>query len=246
MDFGWCISIHALLAESDSALAPKQNPTEHFYPRSPCGERRFGPGVGGAQQRISIHALLAESDPWYISLEDWQTSLFLSTLSLRRATIIQEITVLAIAISIHALLAESDRFCPTCQWRRSVISIHALLAESDIICLSFFGKIIDFYPRSPCGERPSILHKILADWGFLSTLSLRRATSTGGESIHKLTHFYPRSPCGERQAGQLQQRNARYISIHALLAESDRDNTQDATPICISIHALLAESDPGT
>ena len=40
LDFGWCISIHALLAESDSALAPKQNPTEHFYPRSPCGERQ--------------------------------------------------------------------------------------------------------------------------------------------------------------------------------------------------------------
>ena len=103
------ISIHALLAESDlptasawtlggvflSTLSLRRatpwhgvviTSLHHFYPRSPCGERRFGPGVGGAQQRISIHALLAESDPWYISLEDWQTSLFLSTLSLRRAT----------------------------------------------------------------------------------------------------------------------------------------------------------------
>ena len=176
LDFGWCISIHALLAESDSALAPKQNPTEHFYPRSPCGERRFGPGVGGAQQRISIHALLAESDPWYISLEDWQTSLFLSTLSLRRATIIQEITVLAIAISIHALLAESDRFCPTCQWRRSVISIHALLAESDLCppAVAAVGVTIS-------------IHALLAesDGGKCQDLSLD-------------THFYPRSPCGER------------------------------------------------
>ena len=34
--------------------------------------------------------------------------IFLSTLSLRRATIEQEIAVLAITISIHALLAESD------------------------------------------------------------------------------------------------------------------------------------------
>ena len=103
------ISIHALLAESDPQTMSKMSKPHvflstlslrratpwhgvvitslhHFYPRSPCGERRFGPGVGGAQQRISIHALLAESDPWYISLEDWQTSLFLSTLSLRRAT----------------------------------------------------------------------------------------------------------------------------------------------------------------
>ena len=80
----------------------------HFYPRSPCGERRFGPGVGGAQQRISIHALLAESDPWYISLEDWQTSLFLSTLSLRRATVYLDAVRVPWVISIHALLAESD------------------------------------------------------------------------------------------------------------------------------------------
>ena len=77
-----------------------------------------------------------------------------------------------------------------------------------------------FYPRSPCGERPSILHKILADWGFLSTLSLRRATvqiviivvdtlisihALLAESDHKPNQhktdqgdFYPRSPCGER------------------------------------------------
>ena len=34
------ISIHALLAESDSALAAEENPTQYFYPRSPCGERR--------------------------------------------------------------------------------------------------------------------------------------------------------------------------------------------------------------
>ena len=34
---------------------------------------------------------------------------------------------------------------------------------------------------------------------FLSTLSLRRATATGGESAHTLTHFYPRSPYGERR-----------------------------------------------
>ena len=80
----------------------------YFYPRSPCGERRFGPGVGGAQQRISIHALLAESDPWYISLEDWQTSLFLSTLSLRRATVYLDAVRVPWVISIHALLAESD------------------------------------------------------------------------------------------------------------------------------------------
>ena len=34
----------------------------HFYPRSPCGERRDVIAVMTEAQSISIHALLAESD----------------------------------------------------------------------------------------------------------------------------------------------------------------------------------------
>ena len=57
--------------------------------------------------------------------------------------------------------------------------------------------------------------------GFLSTLSLRRATGhrTNGNSSD--TYFYPRSPCGERLATALNQYLKEQISIHALLAESD-------------------------
>ena len=80
-------------------------------------------------EQISIHALLAESDrregPRCQGLSE-----FLSTLSLRRATMATPITPTYENISIHALLAESDT------WQRGsrvtyVISIHALLAESD-------------------------------------------------------------------------------------------------------------------
>ena len=35
------ISIHALLAESDPQCVTSFNGKEYFYPRSPCGERRF-------------------------------------------------------------------------------------------------------------------------------------------------------------------------------------------------------------
>ena len=55
-----------------------------------------------------------------------------STLSLRRAT----------------LRAVAPRFAAR-------ISIHALLAESDCTLGSFTGSLVDFYPRSPCGERLS-------------------------------------------------------------------------------------------
>ena len=37
-----------------------------------------------------------------------------------------------------------------------------------------------------------------------------------------LQHFYPRSPCGERPATEQPKQQTAEISIHALLAESDR------------------------
>ena len=127
------------------------------------------------------------------------SSVFLSTLSLRRAT------------------GEPAR--PV---QRSNISIHALLAESDSHTFNLTRFQCYFYPRSPCGERLASsvvlsntitisIHALLAEsdrsasiwldrWRtFLSTLSLRRATSspTGGQL--GTVYFYPRSPCGERR-----------------------------------------------
>ena len=80
---------------------------EHFYPRSPCGERQFCALVPCHNVEISIHALLAESDcprqPYCrrprnfyprspcgerqdADLVNFVNRIFLSTLSLRRAT----------------------------------------------------------------------------------------------------------------------------------------------------------------
>ena len=56
---------------------------------------------------------------------------------------------------------------------------------------------------------------------FLSTLSLRRATSSRPKTIRRSKYFYPRSPCGERPASPLALFSSFCISIHALLAESD-------------------------
>ena len=56
------ISIHALLAESDEMPIYGTGDYEHFYPRSPCGERRYTPRSRRRFPDISIHALLAESD----------------------------------------------------------------------------------------------------------------------------------------------------------------------------------------
>ena len=62
-------------------------------------------------------------------------------------------------------------------------------------------------------------------------------------AVGRARYFYPRSPCGERLSTLHHIFKLFPISIHALLAESDRTPTTVLTLICISIHALLAESD---
>ena len=80
------ISIHALLAESDMLWPVHLARGLDFYPRSPCGERRYLINTYHRIFGISIHALLAESDLYTLTRCASQR-LFLSTLSLRRATL---------------------------------------------------------------------------------------------------------------------------------------------------------------
>ena len=62
------------------------NAKPNFYPRSPCGERLLTDDVSTGGKIISIHALLAESDCLFCVKLLLQL-IFLSTLSLRRATL---------------------------------------------------------------------------------------------------------------------------------------------------------------
>ena len=196
-DFG-VISIHALLAESDSA---RPETRQHDV--------------------ISIHALLAESDSARPKLAN--TMLFLSTLSLRRATLQFAAPAQAYAISIHALLAESDGGCPYSMPPASQTFLSTLsLRRATCAGSCPVRRGIYFYPRSPCGERHISVVSFGARIEFLSTLSLRRATAQRKIhrpvyliSIHALlaesdrpaprgrcghADFYPRSPCGERRS----------------------------------------------
>ncbi len=130
----------------------------------------------------------------------------------------------SVGISIHALLAESDEQTQTFEIAALCISIHALLAESDIknspALLSNNQFLSTLSLRRATYNKSMLLHLHI----FLSTLSLRRATSAGVNSMLTLIHFYPRSPCGERRSAWVQEFPELYISIHALLAESDVPN----------------------
>ena len=101
------ISIHALLAESDRTPASRLSQQSNFYPRSPCGERRRFPPDTGAQEvflsTLSLRRATRIIDPTF------GQEVFLSTLSLRRATTQMQAAFKGPEISIHALLAESDQ-----------------------------------------------------------------------------------------------------------------------------------------
>ena len=167
------ISIHALLAESDSADYSCHN-----------------------VRPISIHALLAESDS-----EDRQRAKhhteFLSTLSLRRATksiinsIMQRNNFYPRSPCGERQLTmifgkKGSDFYPRspCGERRA-------------------GKLnntrtLHFYPRSPCGER----RKIGTEFAYVKDISIHALLAESDCCSFRYSasrrHFYPRSPCGER------------------------------------------------
>ena len=197
------ISIHALLAESDCQPCDRRNPLFNFYPRSPCGERQANPSLYDPARTISIHALLAESDkPCRWSISACRNFYPRSPCGERRSNSARSTS--PGRISIHALLAESDRQPAQLLHKPRMISIHALLAESDVFHFVHAHNVIgflstlslrratwllhrvhtqrrNFYPRSPCGERPSRRRVSGSNSAFLSTLSLRRATVPKGQ-----------------------------------------------------------------
>ena len=147
----------------------------YFYPRSPCGERHTEIDLNGV------------------------ADLFLSTLSLRRAT-----------AGAKATANATWNFYPRspCGERRayslpsstiSTISIHALLAESDD------------------ADRAALCERCI----FLSTLSLRRATTNIREGVTVLGVFLSTLSLRRATSAMALNNDFRQISIHALLAESD-------------------------
>ena len=124
---------------------------------------------------------------------------FLSTLSLRRATVQTAPSYPAVGISIHALLAESDPLTLPSRFTALAFLSTLSLRRATLKPAEFVPTQTDFYPRSPCGERLTAnvdgfywwvisIHALLAE-SDLSRVTVSYAPST--------------------------------ISIHALLAESD-------------------------
>ena len=125
---------------------------DYFYPRSPCGER----------QSIFKNSILS--------------SLFLSTLSLRRATPLQRFG-----------WALNHNFYPRSPCGERLFD------------LSYEKATKNFYPRSPCGERPGKGQSSGARIVISIHALLAESDNQHPPGTTRTTYFYPRSPCGERR-----------------------------------------------
>ena len=170
----------------------------HFYPRSPCGERPLVHQLRGlADVSISIHALLAESDHNTRNNCIGYCDFYPRSPCGERPFLPH--MPMAAFCHFYPRSPCGERLVPACcssRWRNY------------------------FYPRSPCGERRRQVSRLIIGYTFLSTLSLRRATTAFSMygalpaflstlSLRRATSayvrvtqrqrdFYPRSPCGER------------------------------------------------
>ena len=191
---------------------------------------------------ISLHALLTESDAKLTQKFEIRSK-FLSTLSLRRATPINDSITLQYTNFYPrspcgerqqnpTQKREAKAFLSTLSLRRATAG-----AGNNTIRISYF------YPRSPCGERPDTGKHLKVIKIFLSTLSLRRATRYGKpidvQLVFLSTLSLRRATAGTAQGHT---RNAKFLSTLSLRrATNTRCNVN--LMFAISIHALLAESD---
>ena len=191
------ISIHALLAESDSNGSDFLRKVKtYFYPRSPCGERQPTPGRDD-ENNVFLSTLSLRRATSGHDTGGRIRQRFLSTLSLRRAT------------CVCWMVPSRLLFLSTLSLRRATGGTESIAAE-----------VSHFYPRSPCGERQPTPGRDDENNVFLSTLSLRRATKSNKLAEQKLV-FLSTLSLRRATVGQNRLRQKLAISIHALLAESD-------------------------
>ena len=103
------------------------------------------------------------------------TASFLSTLSLRRATLAMGLSTKSISNFYPRSPCGERLFLRSGPMTRRYFYPRSPCGERRA-APTFTDQRLNFYPRSPCGERQLILPSRFTTLAFLSTLSLRRAT----------------------------------------------------------------------
>ena len=190
------ISIHVPLAGNVFIQWKRYYYTTYFYPRSPCGERQAAETEMKRVLDISIHVPLAGNVSVDFALHSPHRVLFLSTFPLRgTSSAIVRVSPLYVRISIHVPLAGN------------VPAVN-----------SGFKPKRNFYPRSPCGERPDKFRVVVVGIVFLSTFPLRGTSAMCSQSALTNCIFLSTFPLRGTSALQSQQGAVLHISIHVPLA----------------------------
>ena len=148
------------------------------------------------------------------------TPIFLSTLSLRRAT--------SCGLASHQI---QKHFYPRspCGERHTKREVAKRTTDN-------------FYPRSPCGERPTGPTPVpIAPYFYPRSPCGERQQKQG--FFEPVAYFYPRSPCGERRERSKWWNRDSYFYPRSPCGERRTIINPEIKIATISIHALLAESD---
>ena len=215
------ISIHAPREGSDSWHDSSMYLGQNFYPRSPRGERRRGPG---SPQHSSSHFYPRSprgERRGFVAVHI-KNALFLSTLPARGATGQSIIWVQNQQISIHAPREGSD------------LKIHTTsnIAERFLSTLPARGAT-----PAPCVPWPTPK--------FLSTLPARGATAAVACNAKK-PRFLSTLPARGATLYTPSRQGQTWISIHAPREGSDVSEDGEVSGHMISIHAPREGSDPSS
>ena len=168
------------LRRATSPAAGKRTGRNHFYPRSPCGERH-APNRHPCRRNKNFYPRSPCGERQANPRQNRNQRIFLSTLSLRRATARRASRQQPAGISIHALLAESDEFLKPCRFFLCLFLSTLSLRRATKTTADCFGKTALFLSTLSLRRATLIPHQQKCRDGFLSTLSLRRATQMRGE-----------------------------------------------------------------
>ena len=173
-------------------------PDRYFYPRPPRGERRCGLAKSALPRVISIHALREESDAPRSAPSTLRT-VFLSTPSARRATLISLSIVMAAEIFLSTPSARRATVAEALFPEDLKISIHALREESDSDPNGGKGKACKFL-STPSARRATDPSDLYIKHGRISIHALREESDASLAVLLDIRpHFYPRPPRGERR-----------------------------------------------
>ena len=190
------VSILALHTEGDIMCLPFAMLYMSFYPRPPYGGRRAAWVRNGPLGNVSILALHTEGDPrppsgrartsgFYprppyggrhlVKLLRWRAGLFLSSPSIRRATVMSSWLKPAFSVSILALHTEGDRYDVA-----DALNDHWFLSSPSIRRATIYhggGLHVKGFLSSPSIRRATReADALVVDVQFLSSPSIRRAT----------------------------------------------------------------------